>query len=142
MRCLGVSVLAVLLAGCMASGGGSPLQSLRNSSLIEVRTFSLRLGAHIASGVGVDQAINDVKQAIADGMKDPDSAKFRNVRIKPYHGGQIACGEVNSKNSYGAYVGYQRFAASHEDFVLEDADSKYHAINDAANAGLYEACVH
>lgn len=39
-------------------------------------------------------------------MKDPDAAKFRGEFIS-FMG--WFCGEVNSKNEYGTYVGYKRF---------------------------------
>lgn len=42
--------------------------------------------------------------ALKNYLKDPNSAEIRN------HKG--ACGEVNSKNSFGAYSGYRRFIAS------------------------------
>ncbi|MEQ3679233.1 hypothetical protein [Pseudophaeobacter sp.] len=58
--------------------------------------------------------INTIKQTAARGLKDPDSAKFRNIRKlkNSYSDGTAAtlvCGEVNAKNSYGAYVGYMNF---------------------------------
>ena len=43
-------------------------------------------------------------------LKDPKSAEFKNVYF--YNSNEIhpvACGMVNSKNSYGGYSGYQRF---------------------------------
>ncbi|KTE19780.1 hypothetical protein ATE67_14210 [Sphingopyxis sp. H050] len=45
-------------------------------------------------------------------LKDPDSAEFRNVHF--YSGGKtaVACGEVNAKNSFGGYSGYERFVAA------------------------------
>ncbi len=43
-------------------------------------------------------------------MKDPDSAKFRNwAAYEVSNGDRIVCGEVNAKNSYGAYVGFDPF---------------------------------
>ena len=43
-------------------------------------------------------------------LKDGDSAKFQGVY---FHQGAdnfpITCGEVNAKNSFGAYSGYQKF---------------------------------
>ena len=42
-----------------------------------------------------------VTDAVKYQLKDADSAKFRNLIGN--------CGEVNSKNSYGAYAGYGRF---------------------------------
>lgn len=51
-----------------------------------------------------------VRAALQDQLKDADSAKFRNVKIATAgeHKGTI-CGEVNAKNSYGAYGGYSAF---------------------------------
>jgi hypothetical protein len=46
-------------------------------------------------------AENAVKQL----LKDPDSAQFRNV--KEFTG--PVCGEVNSKNGFGGYVGFSKF---------------------------------
>lgn len=52
-------------------------------------------------------------------LKDPDSAKF---------GGQfvgsagIPCGEVNSKNSFGGYTGFQRYMASGGGLVFIESD--------------------
>ena len=49
--------------------------------------------------------IEQAKQTLAADLKDPDSAKFRNVRE---HRNNV-CGEYNAKNSYGGYVGFERF---------------------------------
>ncbi|UOA08117.1 hypothetical protein [Methylobacter sp. S3L5C] len=46
-------------------------------------------------------------------LKDVDSAKFRDVFISRIESGYpVVCGEVNSKNSYGAYSGFTRFISS------------------------------
>ena len=46
-------------------------------------------------------------------LKDPGSAQFRGVY---YHSGSdgipVTCGEVNSKNSFGGYGGYQKFISA------------------------------
>ncbi|AUC08280.1 hypothetical protein BVG18_08495 [Acinetobacter lwoffii] len=47
-------------------------------------------------------------------LKDPDSAKFRNMNGK--------CGEVNSKNSFGAYTGYKRFFATQSLVIIDDVN--------------------
>jgi hypothetical protein len=52
--------------------------------------------------------IEKAKDAIRERLKDPESAQFRNIRVgkedfKPVRG------EVNAKNSYGGYIGYQKF---------------------------------
>ena len=53
-------------------------------------------------------------------LKDPDSARFRNTRT--YHGGgvPVACGEVNSKNSFGGMGGFQRFVAAGDIIALDE----------------------
>ena len=43
--------------------------------------------------------------AAKEQLNDPSSAIFRNVRYFE----MAICGEVNSKNASGAYVGYTRF---------------------------------
>jgi len=47
-------------------------------------------------------------------LKDPDSAKFRNVgviipKVLDTEKSGVVCGEVNSKNSFGGYVGFTNF---------------------------------
>lgn len=62
-----------------------------------------------------DKAIALAKGEISSDMKDPESSKFRELRfIKAgeKEDGTIegyVCGEINSKNSYGAYAGYTPF---------------------------------
>ncbi|WP_088699701.1 hypothetical protein [Halomonas campaniensis] len=52
------------------------------------------------------------KKAVAERLRDPSSAQFRNVKGGEKRGMYNVCGEVNGKNSYGAYAGYERFVAS------------------------------
>jgi len=49
------------------------------------------------------------KDAVAYLMKDPGSAQFRNVRAMDRAGSVSVCGEVNAKNSYGGYGGFNPF---------------------------------
>jgi hypothetical protein len=53
----------------------------------------------------VDHANKLVKPA----LKDPDSAQFRGVFVSGNKLFWHVCGEVNSKNSFGGYTGFQRF---------------------------------
>lgn len=43
-----------------------------------------------------------IETAARQQLKDPDSAKFY---WQDYKGGEIYCGHVNAKNSYGGYAG-------------------------------------
>jgi hypothetical protein len=54
-------------------------------------------------------AKKEAKEIIASTFKDPDSVKFKNLRIS--NDGYWICGEVNAKNSYGGYGGFRRFYA-------------------------------
>jgi hypothetical protein len=53
-----------------------------------------------------------LKAALDDHLKDAESAKFKDVRYASSGsaGMWVMCGYVNSKNSYGGYAGYTRFA--------------------------------
>jgi hypothetical protein len=46
---------------------------------------------------------------VSSQMKDPASTKFRGERISS--SGWL-CGEMNAKNSYGAYIGFKRFMST------------------------------
>ncbi|EEW40529.1 hypothetical protein HMPREF0484_3412 [Klebsiella pneumoniae subsp. rhinoscleromatis ATCC 13884] len=62
-----------------------------------------------------EKAIELAKVEISHDMKDPSSTQFRDViskKVGENDDGSIAmlvCGEVNSKNSFGAYSGYTPF---------------------------------
>jgi len=49
------------------------------------------------------------KQDAANSLKDPGSANFRNVRVIRKPDRKLVCGDVNGKNSFGGYSGYQPF---------------------------------
>lgn len=61
--------------------------------------------------------------AIQERMKDPGSVKFRNVK---FHRGKlnipVCYGEVNAKNSFGGYRGFQRFIAAGDQFAYVESD--------------------
>ncbi len=61
--------------------------------------------------------VSAVRDAVFEKLRDPASATFKNV-VRVVTGADPAagkvgvpvyCGEVNAKNAYGGYVGYQRF---------------------------------
>lgn len=56
------------------------------------------------------------KGAAADLMRDPSSAQFRNIKVRPVNDPKVpvnvaVCGEINGKNAHGAYAGFARFIA-------------------------------
>lgn len=52
------------------------------------------------------QAIKDAIRVVKSQLKDPDSAKFKDVLVMK---DKSVTGLVNAKNSYGGYTGYTRF---------------------------------
>jgi hypothetical protein len=59
--------------------------------------------------------IPQMREIVLAGLTDPDSAKFRNESIKWKNLRPVAlCGEVNTKNRMGGYVGYKKFAVTGE----------------------------
>lgn len=59
--------------------------------------------------------VERAKAAVAHDLKDPWSARFRDVHVHhDFEDWKTVCGQVNAKNSYGAYSGFQRF------FYVED----------------------
>ena len=68
------------------------------------------------------------KSSVTNDFKDPESAKFRNLaifRTKTGKTGNFVCGEVNAKNSYGAYVGYRGFVYADGLVALDDSEGIY-----------------
>jgi len=52
----------------------------------------------------------EIQPAFENHLKDAYSARFRKIRFFDNSGDVwMICGEVSSKNSYGAYVGYTPF---------------------------------
>lgn len=66
------------------------------------------------------------KNAVRSRLKDPKSAEFKNIYVfVGKNNVPVICGQVNSKNSFGAYVGFQRFVtagSSELTFLQSDAD--------------------
>lgn len=59
---------------------------------------------------------------VASRMKDPASVQFRNVTS---HVDGYVCGELNARNGYGAYAGFQHFVvttATHQ-AAIDGADT-------------------
>lgn len=76
--------------------------------------LSLALAAVTSAAIADDKPPifkpEEIQPALEDHLKDAYSARFRKVRFFDNSGDVwMVCGEVSSKNSYGAYVGYTPF---------------------------------
>lgn len=80
---------------------------MRNKLIIFTTStvFIFVLSSIIANYISTGQ----ITKALADSLKDPDSAQFKDIEIYRYDGEIHACGLVNAKNSYGGYTGFELF---------------------------------
>ncbi len=63
------------------------------------------------------------KDAVRSRLREPSSATFRNVIFHVYEGRMpMVCGEVNAKNGFGGYTGYQGFIASGDALVFLESE--------------------
>lgn len=69
-----------------------------------------------SSNPALDEITNQrmARQWVEARLKDKSSAEFRNQKG--------FCGEVNAKNSYGGYSGFERFIAANESMVVQEKD--------------------
>ena len=135
-----VSSIAATLVGCAPPPGGypPPYQNLRQISLSEVAGYASSVKTELVNETP-QQVIEKGKKAIADTLKDPASAQFRNVRLVQYLDGAVICGEINGKNSYGGYVGFRDFVGGTNSGSMR-YEGKYADINAASNTGIDTAC--
>ncbi len=73
-----------------------------------------------------EQFAQQVEADVRRSLKDPDSAKFEDV--KAYAKEQVACGKVNAKNSYGGYAGSEDFSYYQGQSHLQSDDLKSYVI--------------
>ena len=91
---------------------------------IEILDVSATISVAFYLDKSDSEIIKMTQKKVTDNFKDPHSAKFRNERVvrrKIYprdlgtgdvlveNDGVYVCGEVNGKNSFGAYVGYRYY---------------------------------
>lgn len=98
-----------LLAGCAAPPPPvNPLQQTYYERVDEAGEIAADVEKALKSQSPA-QVIKSTEQRIAYGLRDPDSAQFREVALVVYKGQAVVCGQVNGKNAYGGYVGFKPF---------------------------------
>lgn len=138
MKIPAIIAISFAIIGC---AGTPPVQRLQDSSLFEVRGHAMNMEAFLKNGKSEEDGINIALQNLTDSLKDPDSAKFRNVRMKAFDGMHVVCGEVNAKNSYGGYTGFKKFAAGPKESSIESSEiSRHQSFNAASNYGINSIC--
>lgn len=59
-----------------------------------------------------DAFIVEARAAVSRDLLDPASAQFRDLYVTQTGDARALCGEINAKNSYGAYTGFRPFYAT------------------------------
>lgn len=59
---------------------------------------------------------------LKDSLKDPSSAEIKNSRSGK---SGVTCGEVNAKNSFGAFTGYKNFIQIGSTTLIDDGSSEF-----------------
>lgn len=131
--------IVAILAGCAGNNPEKHYFVLRQSSLSVVAVYSESVEAELMNA-SPEQVINMAKNVMADTLKDPVSAQFRNIRLVQYLNGAVICGQMNGKNSYGGYVGFRDFVAGTKSGRIRSDDVYSTTITVATNAGIDTAC--
>ncbi|MYM92822.1 hypothetical protein [Duganella vulcania] len=87
--------------------GDKAMTGARLTSFISDHEKFTQLRKEMAAG-NYNNFVAQAKQALTRNFKDPSSAQYRNMFVSGTDL-PVLCGEVNGKNSYGAYIGFQRF---------------------------------
>lgn len=80
-----------------------------------------------SSGILKDNS-EAAKSAILDKLNDPFSAQFKNVKVGSKAKVVQACGEVNAKNGFGAYVGFRRFGILGDKAIIDDGKGSHYGM--------------
>ncbi|WP_157879033.1 hypothetical protein [Pararhodospirillum photometricum] len=109
------------------------------SSIDLVRTMSSYVGTYLKNNSD-KKIISDAIDRVRRDMKDPESVKFKDVSIVGFEDGKVVCGKYNAKNSYGAYVGYNKFVS--DGVIVSFYENKISDVQNSINAGIIAACGH
>lgn len=95
---------------------------------MKVHTITTLLFLLISTAFGqeTDPKIERAQQTVRDLLKDPDSAKFKDLEIVVNtEQTESVVGKVNGRNSYGGYTGYKPFCVTHGVATLVDVSQEY-----------------
>ncbi|MEQ1067090.1 hypothetical protein ABLB96_07100 [Acinetobacter sp. XH1741] len=110
-KIIGIFLFSLVLVGCGKSAEDIAKEKQAQEQALKIKQEQERQLKEQAE-------LKKVEDAVRYYLKDGDSAKFRNV-IKN-------CGEVNAKNSWGAYSGFSRFIVKSEKQVIFDGPDNYY----------------
>jgi hypothetical protein len=95
----------VMLSACAAPQSQS-------SRLIALTTEVVEMEYVAFSQFEDDELSERIQGNVISKLRDPDSAQFRDLRLVRTDTMAYLCGQVNSRNAFGGYTGFQLFFAS------------------------------
>jgi len=111
---VGTGLAALLLSACAKSDAEKASDAAeaasQAASAASVAAVSAAGGGASPSDISGYAVL--AKQKMADGLMDPEAAKYKDVHAYAVNGAYVFCGQINGKNGYGGYTGYERFIAS------------------------------
>ena len=139
-------LIAISLTACATTDQSSqqpiqsPYQSLYDQRIKDAETMSVEIKSQLILQ-SPKLILENVLKNVVYGLKDPDSAKFRNVRFVKYNNQIVVCGEVNAKNSYGGYVGFSEFISGITSSKIIKSAEYQTAYGAADSAGFRTYCL-
>ncbi len=108
-----ITTLAVISNIANTADTYSELKQTENyRELLKITNTFLGISSTIYAEKTDDEIIAKATEMAKNRLKDPFSAQFRHLSVVRKPDQVYVCGEVNSKNSYGAYGGFTSFIAS------------------------------
>jgi hypothetical protein len=123
------------LIACTSAIETINLQDQSQSSIDEVSAMA-DASAPVYSSSGPNQTIVLALASVRSLLKNPSSAKFKNVRIVDFSGGQVVCGDVNEVSGSDGFLPFVSGGGLAKIWTKWNlALVEYHA-----NAGILAAC--
>lgn len=129
-------LIGAIIVGLAALFGIQKAYVAYEASSAEVRKAELQRASAALYEDMLQSHIQSVKNTVAGMLKNPDTAKFRNVTIDRKT--KAVCGYVNGANSYGGYGGESRFVSTDDMvYLVKQPDD---GANPAGSAAIYNNC--
>jgi hypothetical protein len=131
-KCVILLSLVLVTISCSNSNSG------RHQSKVESSGHAL--AAEASGTITPNVAENEAELAVRATLKDPESARFTDLRSFNLGGSLVVCGYVNAKNSFGGYVGKKPFYIDKGENYYQDKslDGRPHIIQDENSFDITE----
>jgi hypothetical protein len=114
-----LGAVAFFVVAWMVPGHPTPAPTPAETAAIARNAAAMDYNAHLSYSVQNTQArqradeaaLAEAQDLVKQRLRDPDSAEFSGQSRFRYANGEITavCGEVNAKNGFGGYTGYQYY---------------------------------